>query len=58
MLIRTEAYHKETILMGICHSVGLHFHDWMDYNGIIFLADVLEWGHIFNMSALLGIERA
>ena len=23
-------------LMGMCRWVGLHFHDWIDYNGIAF----------------------
>ena len=23
-------------LMGMCHWMGLHFHDWIDYNGVTF----------------------
>ena len=23
-------------LMGMCHWMGLHFHDWIDYNGAAF----------------------
>ena len=23
-------------LMGVCHWMGLHFHDWIDYNGVAF----------------------
>ena len=35
-------------LMGMCRWMGLHFHDWIDYNGVEFstefLAELLEWG--------------
>ena len=23
-------------LMGMCHWMGSHFHDWIDYNGVAF----------------------
>ena len=23
-------------LMGMCHWMALHFHDWIDYNGVDF----------------------
>ena len=35
-------------LMGMCHWMGLHFHDWMDYNGVAFSTQLLEWGCIFS----------
>ena len=31
-------------LTGTCRWMGLHFHDWSDYNGVAFLIDLLEWG--------------
>ena len=37
-------------LMGMCHWMGSHFHDWIDYNGVAFqykLVELLEWGHTF-----------
>ena len=34
-------------LMGICHWMGLHFHDWIDYNWVTFLVELLEWGCTF-----------
>ena len=27
---------------------GVHFHDWIDYNGVVFLIDLLEWSHKFS----------
>ena len=35
-------------LMGMCRWMGLHFHDWSDYNGVAFSIELLEWGHIFS----------
>ena len=35
-------------LMGMCRCLGSHFHDWIDYNGIAFSIDLLEWGRIFS----------
>ena len=35
-------------LMGMCRWMGLHFHDWIDYNGVAFSIGLLEWGHIFS----------
>ena len=29
-------------LMGMCRWLGLHFHDWIDYNGVAFLLELLE----------------
>ena len=29
-------------LMGMCRWMGLHFHDWIDYNGAAFLLELLE----------------
>ena len=35
-------------LMGMCRGMGLHFHDWSDYNGVAFSIDLLEWGRKFS----------
>ena len=35
-------------LMGMCRWMGSHFHDWIDYNGVAFSIDLLEWGRIFS----------
>ena len=29
-------------LMGICHWMGSHFQDWIDYNGVAFPIELLE----------------
>ena len=26
----------------------LHFHDWINYNGVAFSIELLEWAHIFS----------
>ena len=28
--------------------MGLHFHDWIEYNGVAFSIELLEWGRIFS----------
>ena len=35
-------------LMGMCCWMGSHFHDWIDYNGVAFSLELLEWGRIFS----------
>ena len=35
-------------LMGMCRWMGSHFHDWIDYNGVAFSTELLEWGRIFS----------
>ena len=27
--------------------MGSHFHDWIDYNGVAFPIELLEWGRTF-----------
>ena len=34
--------------MGLCRWMGLHFHDWIDYDGVAFSIESLEWGRIFS----------
>ena len=34
-------------LMGMCHWMGSHFHDWFDYNGVAFSLELQEWGCTF-----------
>ena len=35
-------------VMGMCCWMGLHFHNWIDYNGVAFSTELLEWGHKFS----------
>ena len=28
--------------------MGSHFHNWIDYNGITFLVELLKWGRTFS----------
>ena len=35
-------------LMGMCCWMGSHFHDWIDYNEVTFLVELLEWGSTFS----------
>ena len=34
-------------LMEMCHRMGSHFHDWIDYNGVAFSIESLVGSHIF-----------
>ena len=34
-------------LLGMCRSMGSHFRNWVDYNGVTFLVELLEWGRTF-----------
>ena len=42
-------------LMGMCHWMGSHFYDWIDYNGVTFSIELLEWGCTF--SDFLGVTQ-
>ena len=35
-------------LMGMCRWMGLHFHDWSDYNGVAFSIVTRVGSHIFR----------
>ena len=35
-------------LLGMCRWMGSHFHNWIDYNGVTFLEELLEWGRTFS----------
>ena len=39
--------HYET-LMWTCRRMGSHFHDWIDYHGVAFSIELLEWGRTFS----------
>ena len=41
-------------LMGMCRWMGSHFHDWIDYNGVAFSIELLEWGRTFSN---LGVRQ-
>ena len=34
--------------MGMCCWMGSHFHDLIDYSGVAFSIELLEWAHIFS----------
>ena len=40
--------------MGMCRWMGSHFHDWIDYNGVAFSIELLEWVANFR---ILGVSR-
>ena len=35
-------------LLGMCRWMGSHFHNRVDYNGVTFLVELLEWGRKFS----------
>ena len=35
-------------LIGMFRWMGSLFHDWIDYNGVAFSIDLLEWGRKFS----------
>ena len=35
-------------LLGMCRWMGSHFYDWIDYNGVAFSIQLLEWGRTFS----------
>ena len=46
-LILPGRVHPYKRLMGMCHWMGSHFHDWIDYYGVTFSTELLEWGRTF-----------
>ena len=32
----------------MCRWMGSHFHDLIDYNGVTFSIELLDWGHTFS----------
>ena len=43
-------------LLGMCCWMGWHFHDWIDYYGVAFLKELLEWGR--TCSGFWGSETS
>ena len=41
-------------LIGLCHWMGLHFHDCGDYNGVAFSISLVEWVANFR---IFGVSR-
>ena len=35
-------------LLGMCRWMGSHFRDWIDFNGVTFLVELLEWDRTFS----------
>ena len=40
----------------MCRWMGSHFYNWIDYNGVAFLVELIEWGRTF--SGFLGYENS
>ena len=36
----------------MCRWMGSYFHDWIDYNGVAFSIEFLEWGRTCNCAVL------
>ena len=34
--------------MGMCRWMGSHFHDWIDFYGVAFSIELLEWDRTFS----------
>ena len=49
---RGEGTSLQMGLMGMYRWMGSHFHDWIDYKGVTFSTDLLQWG--FKFSGFLG----
>ena len=32
----------------MCRWIGSHFHDWIDYHGVAFSMELLEWARTFS----------
>ena len=43
--VGTSLYNKR--LIGMCRWMGSYFHDLIDYNGVAFSIELLEWGLTF-----------
>ena len=39
----------------MCRWMGLHFRDWIGYNGVALSTELLEWGRTF--SGFLGVRE-
>ena len=35
-------------LLGMCRWMGSHFHDWIDFYGVAFSVELLEWDRTFS----------
>ena len=40
--------HVNQLIFISLYWMGSHFHDWIDYNGVPFSTQLLEWGRIFS----------
>ena len=36
----------------MCRLMGSYFHDWIDYNGVAFSIEFLEWSRTCNCAVL------
>ena len=44
-------------LLGLCRWMGSHFHNCVDYNGVTFLEELLEWGRTPGGGGYFGVKR-
>ena len=42
----------------MCRLMGSHFHDWIDYNGVAFSIELLEWGSTSGFFSKARFSRA
>ena len=35
-------------VLGICRGLGSHFNDWIDFYGVAFSVELLEWDRTFS----------
>ena len=40
----------------MCRWMDAHFHDWIDYYGVAFSIELLEWGRTFSKFLTLIIH--
>ena len=44
-------------LIGMCRWLGLDFHEWIDYNGVAFSRELLEWGSAFLFLFVFTVSK-
>ena len=41
-------YFPSKRLIEMCSWMASHFHDWIEYSGVAFSIELLEWGRTFS----------
>ena len=44
-------------LKGMCHWMGSHFHNWIEYNGVAFSIELLEWSRSSSYLRLANVSE-